>query len=137
MLKTALSQYGVKEIIGNEHNQKIIEYARACGWSWVRDDETPWCSIFMNWVALQSGYERSGRADARSWLSVGEEVAVPETGDVVIFKRGNSEWQGHVGIYVSEEDGYINVLGGNQSDSVRIAKYSKADLLGYRRTRKL
>jgi len=136
MLKTALSQYGIKEIVGSEHNQRIVEYAKACGWTWIKDDETPWCSIFMNWAALTSGYERSGKPDARSWLKIGTEITIPETGDIVVFKRGNSDWQGHVGLFISEEGEYINVLGGNQSDSVRIAKYAKADLLGYRKLKK-
>jgi len=137
LIETALSQYGQKEIMGESHNKTIVGYALESGFSWVKDDETPWCSIFMNWVALQAGYERTKKADARSWLKVGQEVQTPELGDVVVFKRGNVEWMGHVGIYITQQDGFINVLGGNQNNEVRISKYSKADLLGYRRLNKI
>ena len=137
LLKTALSQYGIKEISGNVHNPVIVNYAKEIGMSWVATDEVPWCSIFMNWCAFKAGYIRSNKADARSWLRVGEETTEPEVGDVVVFKRGTSAWEGHVGLFISEEDGYVNVLGGNQSDSVKIAKYSKGNLLGYRRLTKI
>ena len=133
LIDTALSEYGVKEIVGTVHNPVIINYAKEIGMSWVATDETPWCSIFINWCAMKAGVQRSAKANARSWLVVGQEVTEPETGDVVVFKRGNSTWEGHVGIYINERDGFINVLGGNQGDMVKIAAYAKSDLLGYRR----
>jgi len=52
ILKVALSQYGVKEITGRNHNKTIVDYAKESGFEWVNDDETPWCSIFINWVAF-------------------------------------------------------------------------------------
>jgi uncharacterized protein (TIGR02594 family) len=138
ILKVALSQYGVKEITGRNHNKTIVDYAKESGFEWVNDDETPWCSIFINWVAFKACLERTKSAVARSWLKVGVPVLSPETGDVVVFKRGNSTWQGHVGIYISEaENSQINVLGGNQSNAVKISSYDKKDLLGYRRLRPL
>jgi len=137
MLKTALSQYGVKEIVGEEDNQTIVNYAKEAGFSWVDNDETPWCSIFMNWVALRAGYERSDKANARSWLNVGEKVESPVTGDVVVFKRGNSSWQGHIGIFVRTDGDLVYVLGGNQSNMVNIKPYNKNKVLGYRRLKKI
>ena len=138
ILKVALSQYGVKEIIGSTHNKTIVDYAKESGFKWVNDDETPWCSIFINWVAFKACLERTKSAMARSWLDVGVPVTFPETGDIVVFKRGNSAWQGHVGIYISEaENSQINVLGGNQSNAVKISTYNTKDLLGFRRLRPL
>lgn len=133
MLKTALSQYGVKEIVGEEDNKTIVDYAHESGFKWIDDDETPWCSVFMNWVAMKAGYERTNKANARSWLNVGETVENPQTGDIVVFKRGNNGWSGHVGIYINEHNSHVFVLGGNQSNSVNITPYSKMSLLGYRR----
>lgn len=132
LLKIALSQYGIKEILGSNHNQIILDYAKETGFSWVNDDETPWCSIFMNWCAMKAGLQRTGKANARSWLDIGLVVSEPEVGDIVILKRGDSDWQGHVAIYINEIDEYINVLGGNQSNQVNISKYKKSDVLGYR-----
>ena len=133
-LEIALAEYGTKEIEGSRHNMDIVNYAKESGFDWVNDDETPWCAIFINWVAMKANLKRSNKADARSWLSAGIEVKVPEVGDIVIFWRGSPEsWKGHVGIYINEENNLIRVLGGNQSDQVNISKYNKEKVLGYRR----
>jgi len=131
LLEVALGEYGVKEIVGGKHTLRILEYHSTTGG--FSDDETAWCSSFINWCAMKAGCVMSGKANARSWLVVGQEVTEPQTGDVVVFKRGTSTWQGHVGIYINERDGFINTLGGNQGDMVKIAAYAKSDLLGYRR----
>lgn len=132
MLRTALSQYGEKEIVGKENNKTIVDYAKEAGFNWVGDDETPWCSIFMNWVAMKAGYEYTGKANARSWLKAGIERDNPKMGYIVVFKRGNSTWQGHVGIFIREDNGFVYCLGGNQSNQVKISAYKKSDVLGYR-----
>lgn len=137
MLKTALSQYGQKEVEGDSNNPTIVNYAKECGFSWVNDDETAWCSIFINWVAHKANYERTHKANARSWLNIGTEVESPSMGDIVVFKRGNSTWKGHVALFVNFDGEFINVLGGNQANQVKISKYRKIDLLGYRRLSKL
>jgi len=137
MLKTALSQYGVKEVSGEGDNPTIVKYAKEAGFLWVDHDSTPWCSIFMNWVAKKAEYERTRLATARSWLDIGKKVKVPTTGDIVVLKRGNSTWQGHVGLWVNEDEDFVYVLGGNQSDSVNISPYNKKKVLGYRRLKKI
>ena len=96
----------------------------------------PWCGFFLTYIfENKDGLENPGLA--RSWLSLGTEVTEPKKGDLVIFSRNNSSWQGHVGFYVDEYeiDGieYIVVLGGNQSNSIRYSLYRKTNLLGYRR----
>ena len=137
LLKIALSQYGVKEISGEKNNKQIVDYAKEAGFEWVNDDETPWCSIFINWCAMKAGLERSHKANARSWLNTVELTTHPETGDIVVFKRGNSEWQGHVAIFINYDGNYINVLGGNQGNQVKISKYNSVDLLGFRKLKKI
>lgn len=130
----ARSEIGVKEIPGKASNSRIIEYAKDLGWgAWYSDDSIPWCSVFANWVVKKAGYKPSGSAAARSWLEWGKAVKNPVPGCIVVFKRGNSNWQGHVAFYVGEgSNGYIRVLGGNQSDQVNIANYAKSSILGYR-----
>jgi len=136
LVEIALAEYGAKEILGSQHNMDIVTYAKYSGFDWVNDDETPWCSIFLNYVALKSKMERTKKANARSWLDVGIEVNHPETSDIVIFKRGNSDWQGHVGIFINQEDDFIRVLGGNQGNEVNISTYNAKKVLGFRRLRK-
>ena len=134
LLNTALSQYGIKEIVGKKHNPEVLKYFSEIGHSWVKDDETAWCSAFVNWCALKSDKPFSGKLNARSWLNVGEGVEVPEIGDVVVLWRESpGSWKGHVGFFIRATEKYLYVLGGNQSNSVCIRAYPKSQLLEYRR----
>ena len=102
--------------------------------SWATNDEIAWCSTWLNAMAENAGLERSGKANARSWLKVGREIAEPKVGDIVIYwRRSPKDWRGHVGIFIREKGDYIYTLGGNQSNRVNIAPYHKSRLLGYRR----
>lgn len=94
---------------------------------------TPWCAAFVNVVEKMCGRTGTGKMLARSYLTYGKPTGQPALGDIVVFKRGNSSWQGHVGYYVSESSYSILVLGGNQSNKVCYKYYQKADVLGYRR----
>ncbi len=135
LLKIALQQYGVTEIKGQMDNKRIVNYFQEIGHSWVKDDETAWCSAFVNWVALKAGYKGSGHLTARSWLQIGHPITSPSVGDIVIFWRVSKDsWKGHVGFYISHsQDGkYIYCLGGNQQNSVNISPYPTSRLLGYR-----
>jgi uncharacterized protein (TIGR02594 family) len=131
IIEIALSQYGVTEIVGNKHNPQILEYHKTTGG--FSDDETAWCSSFINWCAIQAGLEHTSKANARSWLNVGENTTEPKIGDIVVFKRGTSSWQGHVGIYINKIGNTIYVLSGNQSNMVNISGYKESDLLGYKK----
>lgn len=136
LIEIASTKYGVKEITGSQHNQEIVNFSKEVGFK-IEDDETAWCSIFVNWVTFKAGYERSNKLNARSWLNVGEETQSPELGDLVILKRGNSEWQGHVGFFINIVGDLIYVLGGNQSNMVNITPFKLSEVLGYRKLRKL
>jgi uncharacterized protein (TIGR02594 family) len=139
VLDIALAEYGITEVVGNNHNHRILQYFKEIGHKWVTVDETAWCSAFANWVAMKAGYYRSGKLNARSWLTVGIKVAMPQKGDVVVFWRvKKSDWRGHVGFFISysEDKKYIYVLGGNQNNQVCIKKYPTYRLLGFRDIRK-
>lgn len=132
---------GVKEIPGKKHNGVILNFYRRLVIS-IFDDETPWCSTFVNFCALEAGFERTGKLNARSWLDIGERIARPQDarqGDVIIFERGTTGWEGHVAFIESldRERQTARCLGGNQSDQVNIATYSLSKLLGIRRLRSL
>jgi len=135
LINTALSQYGIKEIEGSQDNPEVLKYFDAMGLDGKQlKDETSWCSAFVNWVAIQSGVDRSNKLTARSWLNVGNHVDEPIIGDVVIFWRESKDsWKGHVAFFIRATDNFIYVLGGNQSNEVKIAAYHKEQLLQYRR----
>ena len=138
ILEEMLTNYGLSEIEGGQHNPQILEFFAEIGFDWVRDDETSWCSAAINFFAKRHGYQRSGALDARSWLKVGEIVLEPKLGDIVVFWRESKEsWKGHVGVYINSNAKYVWVLGGNQSNSITVAPYQKDRLLGYRRLKKI
>lgn len=140
ILDIALSQYGVKEIPGREHNPVILNYFEEIGHRWVKSDETAWCSAFANWVALKGGYQRSDKLNARSWLTTGITVQQPLPGDIVVFWREHpSSWKGHVSFFVNYDHNksHLYCLGGNQDDMVCIKPYPVYKLLGFRRPLKI
>lgn len=136
-LQIAFSEYGVKEIVGKQHNPEVLKYFVGIGHAWVHDDETAWCSAFVNWCCKGAGLEYSGKLDARSWMDVGEHIQDPLLGDVVVFWRESPQsWKGHVGFYINRIGHWIYTLGGNQNNMVCIKAYHVNRLLMYRRPNK-
>lgn len=136
LIKIAANEIGVKEIPGDKHNKKIIEYAKEAGFDSIKDDETPWCSVFVNWCCKKAGLQRTHKSNARSWLSVGLPVTAPNPGDVVIFWRSSPHsWKGHVGFFMGFNKNHdkVFVLGGNQNNCVSVQAYGTSRVLGYRR----
>jgi uncharacterized protein (TIGR02594 family) len=125
---------GVDEIQGAGDNPRIAEYHRTTTLpsSLADQDETPWCSSFVNWCLAQAGLRGTGSALARSWLDWGIVVERPTRGSITVFRRDGGPNLGHVGFYWSAAGDRILVLGGNQGDQVSIKGYPKSDVLGYR-----
>lgn len=93
-----------------------------------------WCGAFVAYILEQQGMPLpQWPLWSRSYLDWGTEVTEPRYGDLVIFERSDSTWQGHVGFYIADLGNNMLVLGGNQSDRVEYGKYSKSLLLGIRR----
>lgn len=136
IIQAATKELGISEISDSEHNERILQYSDEIGISWIDDDETPWCSVFMNWVAMQCGVKRSGSAAARSWLNVGLSVENPEPGDIVVYWRDDpNSHKGHVGIFFgySADKSRVYTLGGNQNNSVSISACPADRVLSFRR----
>lgn len=119
------------EIPGPVHNPRIVEYHLTTSLK-ASDDETPWCSSFVNWCMERSGREGTDSAAARSWMKWGEKLEQPRKGCVVVFSRPPSPWSGHVGFFDRMQGSHILVLGGNQRNAVNYTSYSTSRLLGYR-----
>ncbi len=136
LLKLAFEELGVSEIAGTEHNKRIIEYAEQSGLGGIIDDETPWCSTFVNFCCEELDYAKSGKANARSWMQVGTKITNPKPGDIVVFWRESiHSWKGHVGLFLgySSDREKVFCLGGNQGNKVSIAEYDVGKVLGFRR----
>lgn len=134
ILRFASQYIGLQEIKGAEDNPMIVQMFEDIGHGWVKDDETAWCSCFVNWVAMQVGCVYSNRLDARSWLDTGTNNNYPKPGDIVVLWRENkTSWKGHVGIFIGfTKAGNISILGGNQRNEVNITEYPSNRLLGFR-----
>ena len=103
---------------------------------------TEWCAAFTNAVLARNNIAGSDSVSdyplmARSFLDWGNAVVEPIRGDIIVFRRGNSGWQGHVAFYLGtiERDGrtYYRVLGGNQNNSINVSEYPIDLVLGIRR----
>lgn len=110
----------------------------------INPSTTEWCAAFVNTILKEQAIPGSESVSdnplmARSFLAWGTRVerADRKRGDVVIFSRGNSGWQGHVGFYVGSAK--VNgveqwlILGGNQDDSVSYALFKPSTVLDIRR----
>lgn len=136
---------GIQEVDGTTANPQILAMLKLDA-AWTEDDETPWCSAFINYCAWLMRLPRSKSLRARSWLDVGTPISidVAEQGwDVVILKRGGGDQPGpevqkapgHVGMFTSREvdSPIIWILGGNQGDAVSVKPFPATRLLGVRR----
>jgi uncharacterized protein (TIGR02594 family) len=133
ILVEAVKHIGVKEIVGKEHNPEIMRWADVVGVSWYTNDEIPWCGLYIAYCAKASGLEVvKAPLRALSWAEYGTAVDEPMLGDILTFKRDGG---GHVGIYVGEDPKYYHVLGGNQNNSVNVARIAKSRLFKARRTK--
>ena len=133
-----LSQYGIRELQGPEQNNpEILKYFDCTGETWVKTDETAWCSALCNWAAFETGYEYSGKLNARSWLDCGIPVHSIEESDIVIFwRKAVDDWRGHVGVPIRNDGSMIWTLGGNQSNMVCCKQYPQERILGFRKLTK-
>ena len=130
MLTEALKLYGVKETVGTGNNPEIMSWADECGIKYDAD-VVPWCGLFAAVVAHRAKKPIPGSPLwARSWALWGSPAPVPSLADVLVFLRGNG---GHVGLYVGEDIDCFHVLGGNQGDTVSIARINRSRLIAARR----
>ena len=143
ILEVARGEIGTKEIRGGRDNPRVLAYHQATSLK-ASNDETSWCSSFVNWTMKQAGVRGTNSAAARSWLnwgvSVPKDAAHVKPGDVIVFPRGNNPAQGHVAIVEAVlPDGKVKVVGGNQGngpgqpDGVNEKVRSLSEAIGVRR----
>ena len=125
-LKLAKAEIGVYEWDGPDDNPQVVEYLHATDLDErdANNDETPWCSAFVNWVMQRAGFKGTRSAMARSWEDWGKEEL--RVGAIAVFKRLGG---GHVGFVTDWNSGSIKILGGNQSDAVNEKWFPRSNLL--------
>jgi uncharacterized protein (TIGR02594 family) len=130
-MQTAEKLVGTKEIPGPRHNRVVLRWLEKLR-AWWRDDETPWCGVFVAYCMQEAGlpfpkmYMR-----AKEWSSYGSLLRRDHLapGAILVFDRAGG---GHVGFYVGEDAGHYFVLGGNQGNAVNVMKLGKTRLIASR-----
>lgn len=130
-LEVAYDELTVKELPGPEHTPRILEY-HAVTTLKATEDETPWCSAFVCFCLEKVGITSTKSAQARSYLTWGIPLSEPKKGCIVVLRRTTDPVKGHVGFYVGGDPINIAILGGNQSNEVRITFYPRNRIMGYR-----
>ena len=133
----------LKEIEGKQSHPMILAMLQQLDQSVINDD-VPWCAAFVHHVAWLLDLPRSKSLSARSWLAVGKTIgleALTPGFDIVILKRGPGvqpgptvlQAPGHVALYDSRDAATVQVIGGNQSNRVSLARFPIDRILGVRR----
>jgi len=124
-VKTALKEVGTKEVVGSQHNKRVLEYHTTTAGRYS-NDEVAWCGSFVNWVMLHSGiYDTVDYPErAKAWLDFGYSTDYPMLGSVAIKSRQGG---GHVCIVIGTDgkDG-LYCVGGNQNNEVSIQLYQRS-----------
>lgn len=119
----------VVEIPGNENNDRIALYHRTAGVADTRD-EVPWCASFVTYCMKASGAQdvansvpQNNPALTSSWEPWGRDVADGATpvGSVIVLQPGGPE-TGHVGFFIEQTGGLIDLLGGNQGQPNKVGR---------------
>lgn len=129
-LRVAFKYDGLKEVPGPKHSGVISGWLTKLG-AWWKDDETPWCGVFVAAVMEESHFTYPKLyMRAKSWLDWGLVISKPVLGCVVVFDRAGG---GHVGFVVGiTKSGDLWVLGGNQKNAVNVSLFQPSRVLGYR-----
>jgi uncharacterized protein (TIGR02594 family) len=121
----ARGEMGQAEIAGSRNNPRIVQYHQTTTLH-AKNDETPWCSSFVNWTLEKAGFKGTDSAAAISWAHWGQKVnglSQGREGDVVVI-RNRASGQEHVGFLVRTNGNQFTLLGGNQSNRVKESTFS-------------
>ncbi len=135
-LEVAWGEIGVKEIVGPDAQSNILAYFSEVGRDDILSDEVAWCMAFYLACLLRAGVPidlpKEERLLARAALKIGQPIDEPCVGCCAVFRRGDSDWQAHVGFVTAWTPTHLQVLGGNQANSVTTTWYDRDRLLGLR-----
>jgi len=129
-LDLAYKSIGLKEVPGVATHPTIKQWLIRLD-AWWKDDETPWCGVFIAFCMKEAGFTPpKNYFRAKEWMSFGVECK-PEYGAIAVLGRDGG---GHVGFVIAvAPNGDIQLLGGNQSNAVTKAWFKKDRVLGFRK----
>ena len=138
MLKVYNMMHKMIGLDERKDNKKLRKFLSITKETDIDPSKIAWCAASIGAALAHNGMEGTGSLMARSYLKWGVPVNSNDVkkGDIVVLKRGNSSWQGHV----SQFDSWggwrkqkVNLLGGNQGNKVCIRGYNVKSILDIRR----
>lgn len=138
--EVAEAYIGTKEVPGKGSNPTIWSWIKEFGknlgaWALRQDDsKIAWCAVFVSACLDRAGLVGTNHALARSYLTYGKPCKATK-GAIIVIKRkavdgedvrtgSSSGW--HVGFLVKMQKHYFVILGGNQSNEVRVSYFPKS-----------
>lgn len=133
----AKSYVGLREIKGDLHNPTILGWLKYHAlnigkWGKGRD-ETPWCAVFVSHCLSKAGFKGTDHALAAKYATYGKPSRFKKGAIIVIQRKrtnkknstGSNRGGYHVGFLVEHGKTYYKILGGNQSNQVKVSTYMK------------
>ena len=133
-LDLMVADLGTHEIAGPKANPKIVRFYADVGHPECKSDEIAWCAAFTGSALVRAGLPIPPKdvcLMARSYCTYGV-ACEPREGAIMVLPRGNSSWQGHVGVVVKVNKRTVDYIAGNQSDQVGYGKANIEDALAFR-----
>lgn len=131
-LDMAITKKGLNE---NKNHAELMKFLRADGGTVGDPAKVPWCGDFVETcIALTLTRENlpGNPYLARNWAKFGQHVE-PTLGAVGVFWRGQPHGiEGHVAFLVGKVDGFLYILGGNQSNAITVTRIAENRLIDSR-----
>lgn len=89
-----------------------------------------WCAAFVNGILAKRGYRGTGSNFAISFARYGIQTREPQKGDIVVFRSHVGFFEGYT---TRGNKRFVAVLGGNQSNQVKVSYFPASRVLSYRR----
>lgn len=125
-----------------EPDQRILDYFKATDFASNATSTTSWCGAFAAFCMKSSGMPvPKMSAQAARWATWGKQLCSPGTpsgqipaGAVVVFSPspGTTGSSGHVAFFIGGDLKQVQVLGGNQHDSLKESNFPRHQILHIR-----
>ncbi|MEM9278323.1 MAG: TIGR02594 family protein [Pseudomonadota bacterium] len=131
MSKAEAGAYSIaKRYVGLHERKHTGKLSKTLG---VNPRRTPWCGAFVGAVVSKAGISvPQGHLRAATWKKAGKGVSLKNArkGDVVVIRTSYGH---HVGFYAGQKNGKVQLLGGNQSNQVKVSNYRVGSVQAVRR----
>lgn len=123
----ATQELGIHEIAGPKAHPRIVHYHSFSSLG-AKSDEVAWCSSFINAALLEgAGIIGTKSAAAASYKAFGKYSPSEKYGTILLFRTNTGSLR-HVALSAGSWFEWLFVLGGNQSNQVKITMRKKSEV---------